>query len=214
MIRFVYLFLFAFLFGLFSIVEMSAQAEESPIAEDINAGEKKQVVADPVVTENDEFYNHLRDYSIFYEIKDIEKAMWIVNSVREGNRLTEEEILGQEAADKLKQRTKSSISFYLNSIAFLSDGKYIVWLNNQKIFLNKPGAEVTLENITTKKAEFRWKTGYTKFVNSVRSYIDTSNKDSRIQASIKDGIASVYFTLEPNQSFVIADEVKIIEGKE
>lgn len=180
-------------------------AEESDV---VNESENEQSAN----IYDDEFYKKIKDHSLFFSSEDIDKMMWIVNSINDGIRLTEEEILGEEALDKLKQKTKSSVEFHLNSIAFFNDGNWAVWLNGKQIKENNEKDDISIVEVLEEKVSFRWNTGYSKFVNAVRNYIESEQKDSRIIAVIKDGIATVDFVIEPNQMLTITDNIQIQEG--
>lgn len=192
----------------------SAPIDESPIETDVIAealvnGEELEIEVDIY---DDDFYRQIMDKSLFFNIADIKKMMWIVDSIKSGIRLTEEDILGEEAVNKLNLRAKSSISFHLDSLLYIDEDSWSVWLNGKPVISKQNERDIEILEITPDFVKLVWSTGYSKFVNSIRYYIEKKIDDSRIRAEIKDGIATVVFTLEPNQSFSITDNVTIIEG--
>ena len=108
----------------------------------------------------------------------------------------------------LRDLPQEAPAFYLNSIAYISDNNWTIWLNGKRIsFYNKEISEIFIDEVSKEKVRFLWKSKYLKYINPDWKKI----KDKNIQVIPERNI--IYFTLRPNQTFESL-KMKIVEGKQ
>ncbi len=150
--------------------------------------------------------------SVMFRQEDAELILSLVQG--EGDPL-----LGQEGGYRNRQ---SSIAFYLNSILYVSQDNWMLWLNNHKFGAGETAddSNITVNNVTPDGAEFTW---WTKNIDRVipnwrnRTREVDTNSYTSIDGKVKialhnDESSSITFSLNPNQTFVI-NSLSVIEGK-
>ena len=122
---------------------------------------------------------------------------------------------GIEAEGKIieKKVTRSSISFYLNSIIYSGPVNWVLWINGNKVTNDKNSTDIEITRIDQHSIDCMWSTGYGKFVDIISAAVENNNIPNSMRVEINDNIAKVFFTLKPNQSFEVSNRVFIKEGK-
>lgn len=102
----------------------------------------------------------------------------------------------------------TNIYIYLNSIMYIADNAWSIWINESKITNSNNGdADIIVSEIRPNYVDIIWSFNLDQ--------LDIVNPKKLIPESmyeIKNNIVSVFLTLSPNQTF-IARENKILEGK-
>ena len=102
----------------------------------------------------------------------------------------------------------TNIYIYLNSIMYIADNAWSIWINESKITNSNNGdADIVVSEIRPNYVDIIWSFNLDQW--------DIVNPKKLIPESmyeIKNNIVSVFLTLSPNQTF-IARENKILEGK-
>ncbi|KIE05418.1 hypothetical protein NF27_DT01920 [Candidatus Jidaibacter acanthamoeba] len=118
----------------------------------------------------------------------------------------------------IEEAKKELTSFYLNSIIYLSNQSWSVWLNNYKVQEKSLGG-VLVDKVNNDSVEFIWKTANLDVISpewQLRLIKDGEyykSKDNRIKIKNDNAEnATIHFILKPNQTFVV-DTLSIIEGK-
>ena len=100
--------------------------------------------------------------------------------------------------------------FYLNSILYLTDAKWIVWLNNRKIGSDTKHPFISVEEVTPEYVKVRWTTNDLNAISpnwkNILSYTGKNTYKSKefditITNLSKKKISIVTFKIKPNQTF-------------
>lgn len=115
-------------------------------------------------------------------------------------------------------------SFYLNSVVFISDKNWTIWINGKKIRMQDINPNIKIESIAKDRAEITWETKDLDIISPVwRSRLEfvEANKENKLERNgyiskkekiyIPEDGSFVRFTLMPNQTFV-SYEMRIAEG--
>lgn len=129
-------------------------------------------------------------------------------------RLTEVEkivIKNQEVTKKkinLVNLEDTNIYIYLNSIMYIADNAWSIWVNENKITNSNNGdADIVVSEIRPNYVDLIW-----SFNLDHWDIINPKKLIPENMYEIKDNMVNVFLTLSPNQAFV-ARENKILEGK-
>lgn len=102
----------------------------------------------------------------------------------------------------------TNIYIYLNSIMYIADNAWSIWVNENKITNSNNGdADIVVSEIRPNYVDLIWSFNL--------DHWDIVNPKKLIPENmyeIKDNMVNVFLTLSPNQAFV-ARENKILEGK-
>ena len=102
----------------------------------------------------------------------------------------------------------TNIYIYLNSIMYISENAWSIWINENKITNSNNGdADIVVSKIRPNYVDIIWSFDLDQW--------DIVNPKKLIPESmyeIKNNIVSIFLTLSPNQAF-IARENKILEGR-
>ena len=103
---------------------------------------------------------------------------------------------------------ETTIVAYLNSILYISQNNWAIWVNGFKVSNDNNGdGEIEVISISPDKAQLLWKISATKW-----SYINPDNSLSQSVYEEKGDTVEMKFTLSPNQTFVPSKN-QVIEGK-
>lgn len=111
------------------------------------------------------------------------------------------------------------IGFYLNSIIYYGDDKWVIWLNGKKFTTQETGTELTIRSVTRHSADFIWaaknldKTvpNWKRRLVYIKDNIYAST-DNNIQVEVLgDDKNLIKFTLKPNQTMNLTT-MAITEG--
>jgi hypothetical protein len=203
----IYKFIFIFIFTIISAVFASEKDDVLEIVENDSVLQEN--------TDNDiKGVGLIKKSSLFYEQKEINQLYNVLDLIKKGISPDEALLALNVESNEVKKILKTSISFYLNAILYYSPSSWSVWINNNKITQDKNNTDLEVIKIDADYVEFRWVTGYTKFVNIVQVGYYNKGLPKNINIDIKDGIATIDFVIKPNQSLTINDDVSIIEGRE
>lgn len=111
-------------------------------------------------------------------------------------------------------------SFYLNSIMYLNDAQWSLWLNNFKFSSGQSHPSIKIIRITPEYVVLRWASRELDIISpNWRKILETQDEVEYFSAtgniSVRQEGESLYiveFRLEPNQNFEISN-MTIIEGK-
>ncbi|MBT4878738.1 MAG: hypothetical protein HON42_02840 [Alphaproteobacteria bacterium] len=160
--------------------------------------------------ENNEILKVLRKSSLFHTQEQLDRLDNALEAINDGRKIIIEDIDGEENVEVIRS---SAINFYLNSIIFYSKTDWILWLNGNKITPKTNESDLELIEINNNFVRLRWITGYEKFVNAIIKETEASRLPARTYVEVSDNIAKIDFTLEPNQTFSVGSNIKILEGR-
>ncbi len=111
------------------------------------------------------------------------------------------------------------IGFYLNSIIYYGDDKWVIWLNGKKFTTQETGTELTIKSVSRHSADFIWEAknldktvpNWKRRLVYIKDNIYAST-DNNIQVEVLgDDKDLIKFTLRPNQTMNLTTMV-ITEG--
>jgi len=111
------------------------------------------------------------------------------------------------------------IGFYLNSIIYYGDDKWVIWLNGKKFTTKETGTELTIKDVTRHSADFIWEAknldktvpNWKRRLVYIKDNIYAST-DNNIQVEVLgDDNSLIKFTLRPNQTMNLTT-MAITEG--
>lgn len=162
------------------------------------------------------------------ELKNIKKANEAANNGQPFVAEDEEEFKikdPKEEQDKLKKQKKkeeeenfkkeeeeqgSEKSYiYFASIIYFNQKDWVIWINDQKITpkTNQQNKELYIKKVHANQIDVIWKLSITKWK------IISGKKSETIAPKInKDNQVEVYFSLKPNQTFMLSNN-SVVEGK-
>lgn len=162
------------------------------------------------------------------ELKNIKKANEAANNGQPFVAEAEEEVKIKDPKgeqDKLKEKKKkeqeekfkkeedeqgSEKSYiYLASIIYFNQKDWVIWINDQKITpkTNQQSKELYIKKVHANQIDVIWKLSITKWK------IISGKKSETIAPKInKDNQIEVYFSLKPNQTFMLSNN-SVVEGK-
>ena len=162
------------------------------------------------------------------ELKNIKKANEAANNGQPFVAEAEEEFKIKDPKgeqDKLKEKKKkeqeekfkkeedeqgSEKSYiYLASIIYFNQKDWVIWINDQKITpkTNQKSKELYIKKVHANQIDVIWKLSITKWK------IISGKKSETIAPKInKDNQIEVYFSLKPNQTFMLSNN-SVVEGK-
>ncbi len=153
-------------------------------------------------------------HSIMFKQDDIQAILSAIASLLNVDGLENE----LSSLTSTEEKKKEILSFYLNSIIYVSSENWAVWLNNYKVE-DKQSQSVSVVKVTDNSAEFKWITDNLDKVspNWLTKVTKVGNVYQSKDGNIKiyydsDKAVSVNFILRPNQTFII-DNLSIIEGR-
>ena len=160
--------------------------------------------------ENNEILKVLRKSSLFHTQEQLDRLDNALEAINDGRQIVIEDIDGEENVEVIRS---SAINFYLNSIIFYSKTDWILWLNGNKITPKTNKSDLELIEINNDFVRLRWITGYEKFVNAIIKETEAGRLPAKTYVEVSDNIAKIDFTLEPNQTFSVGSNIKILEGR-
>jgi len=153
--------------------------------------------------------------SIMFSITDNRRVHELLNSkkaVKEKKQNTDEkdieklmETISIKSED-LAKLPKEAPAFHLNSILYVAQDDWIIWINGKKISINDKDSFVKVKKVTKNHAVLYWESEYFIYINKKW---DSASGDN-IEIDKKNH--RVYFTLYPNQTFV-TKTMEVVEGK-
>lgn len=157
-----------------------------------------------------------RKGSMMFTDKDLRR---LYSAIR-GN-ITEKSDIGMVSEGTTPQVAPS---FYLNSVVFISDKNWAIWINGKKIRMQDINPNIKIESIAKDKAEITWETKDLDIISPAwRSRLEfvEANKENKLEKNgyiskkekiyIPEDGSFVRFSLMPNQTFVSYD-MRIAEG--
>lgn len=184
-----------------------AESKENSIVENDKSSKDYYQNYKSIMFSNDNIKNITDTFPRFY---------YLLNNKENKNdeRLTEVEkivIENQEVTKKkinLVNLEDTNIYIYLNSIMYIADNAWSIWVNSSKITNSNNGeADIVVSEIRPNYVDLIWSFNL--------DHWDIVNPKKLIPENmyeIKDNMVNVFLTLSPNQAFV-ARENKILEGK-
>jgi len=107
------------------------------------------------------------------------------------------------------EEQKVTTTIFLNSIMYLSQDSWTIWVNEKKISnYEKDSGDLKVLEITSDKVKFLWTVSKTKWEIMMPNF----NFDNSISKINENNEVETIFTLKPNQSF-LPETSKIVEGK-
>lgn len=191
--------------------------EEESIDDDKN--DKQQTVKgiDESLKEIDkEFLDIIQGSSLLHTKEQLLQLESVLEAVRTGVKIQEKDIVSEDKKVVVTNKeavTKSSISFYLNSIMYHSKNDWVIWINGNKITQDYNNTDLKIVRVRNNHIKCSWTTGYGKFVNSLIKFNNENLMPKNTSVQISDNIATVEFMLKPNQSFNMSNNIFINEGK-
>lgn len=144
-------------------------------------------------------------------VAEVEEEPKIKGSKEEQEKVKEKKKKEQE--EKLKKEEEEQGSeksyIYLASIIYFNQKDWVIWLNDQKITpkTNQKNKELYIKKVYENQIDVVWKLSITKWK------IISGKKSETIAPKInKDNQIEVYFTLKPNQTFMLSNN-SVVEGK-
>lgn len=168
-----------------------------------------------IIDDSPERLEVIKGSSLFHKKSDLTKLYNILDLIRKGIDPSQE-LLSLNEGDDIEEKkiSKTSMSFYLNAILYYSSSKWSLWVNNKKITQDENNTDLEIMQINPNYIEFRWVTGYSKFVTALQKHYNEKKSSEYIDIDINDGIAIIDFKIKPNQSLTISDKVVIKEGRD
>jgi len=155
--------------------------------------------------DNGYFYNNYK--SIMFNKRDIDDISNVLMNVKNKNRTINNETLSDTNVENNISDAGQTV-FYLNSILYISNNYWTVWLNETKITNEINGdSNIKVLRLSPLKADFAWNFGL-----SIWDLINPNKIIPESMYEIKDNKVTLYFSLRPNQTF-IPKENKVIEGR-
>lgn len=153
-------------------------------------------------------YNDLTKYkSLMFSKKNIDEILKVLPRLDSPDSILNNSLFEKEDESQLADET-NNIAIYLNSIMYISNESWAVWLNGNKITnLNNNDGEIRVFEISPLNVSFIWSVDNTRWniINKNKSIPEEKYK-------IKDNGVDIYFSLSPNQTFIPSLN-KTIEGK-
>ena len=113
----------------------------------------------------------------------------------------------QNEGDGSDKRT--NLSIYLNSIMYISDDAWALWLNGNKITnMNKNNGDIQVLKVTPLYVDFMWKVSDLQW-----QVINKNNVIPKTNYVVNGDYVDLYFTLSPNQTYIPALN-QILEGNQ
>jgi len=144
-------------------------------------------------------------------VAEVEEEPKIKGSKEEQEKVKEKKKKEQE--EKLKKEEEEQGSeksyIYLASIIYFNQKDWVIWINDQKITpkTNQKNKELYIKKVYENQIDVVWKLSITKWK------IISGKKSETIAPKInKDNQIEVYFTLKPNQTFMLSNN-SVVEGK-
>ena len=108
------------------------------------------------------------------------------------------------------ESTQQANGFYLNSILYLADNKWIVWLNNRKIGSDTKHPFISVEEVNPEYVKVKWTTNDLNAISpgwkNLLSYTgkdtyESKEFDIKVKNLSKKKISTITFKIKPNQTF-------------
>jgi hypothetical protein len=144
-------------------------------------------------------------------VAEIEEEINIKDPKGEQDKLKEKKKKEQEEKSKKEEEEQGSEKsyIYLASIIYFNQKDWVIWINDQKITpkTNQKNKELYIKKVHENRIDVIWKLSITKWK------IISGKKSETIAPKInKDNQIEVYFSLKPNQTFMLSNN-SVVEGK-
>jgi len=144
-------------------------------------------------------------------VAEAEEEFKIKDPKEEQNKLKEKKKKEQEENFKKEEEEQGSEKsyIYLASIIYFNQKDWVIWINDQKITpkTNQKNKELYIKKVHENRIDVIWKLSITKWK------IISGKKSETIAPKInKDNQIEVYFSLKPNQTFMLSNNL-VVEGK-
>jgi len=204
--------------ALLAAAQAGAQAPAAPdkIPEPVPV-EKPQPEKDKLPSFGIDYENLSRRGSLMFSKRDLQR----VYSAIRGNLVNNDQLGGTQPTD---QTPKVAPAFYLNSVVFIADKNWAIWVNGKKIRVQDVNPILKVEYVSRDKVEISWETKDLDIISpGWRTKFELGQPDGKnglkqagyyskkYNVSVSLDGALVRFALMPNQTFVSKD-MKIMEG--
>jgi len=144
-------------------------------------------------------------------VAEAEEEFKIKDPKGEQDKLKEKKKKEQEENFKKEEEEQGSEKsyIYLASIIYFNQKDWVIWINDQKITpkTNQKNKELYIKKVHENRIDVIWKLSITKWK------IISGKKSETIAPKInKDNQIEVYFSLKPNQTFMLSNN-SVVEGK-
>jgi hypothetical protein len=185
--------------------DLGEDIKDADLSADIENKTKKEVAKEKKRKSISDYY--IDKKTLMYKKENLNQLIQILDSLERGGELTEEKITKTGGLEKNVVDT-TSISMYLNSILYISENIWSIWVNGQKItnFDKDENEELKILSVTPEEVSFIWSISKIKW-----EIINANNTVSKDSYTIEDNKIKLKFILEPNQSFVPSKN-EVVEG--
>ena len=144
-------------------------------------------------------------------VAEDEEEFKIKNPKGEQDKLKEQKKKEEEENFKKEEEEQGSEKSYIYfaSIIYFNQKDWVIWINDQKITpkTNQQNKELYIKKVHANQIDVIWKLSITKWK------IISGKKSETIAPKInKDNQVEVYFSLKPNQTFMLSNN-SVVEGK-
>ena len=170
---------------------------------------------------SEEFLALIRGSSLLHTKEQLKQLEAVKEAVKTGTKINTESITNKDTKAENnvvikpvnKGITKSSITFYLNSIMYHSKNNWVIWINGNRITKDRNNTDLVILKVSEQHIKCQWTTGYGKFVKSLIKVSNENQMPLNTKVEFNDNIATVEFLLKPNQAFKMSNYVAITEGR-
>lgn len=188
--------------------------ETKPITEDSTTEEKpsmsykEQKLKEALEKEKVEKEYYVKYKSILYKDDNLAKMINVLSAIKRDTAYKETGETQEFDTREISSVFDSAIaSVYLNSIMYVSDNLWSVWVNGIKISnINNGENELRVLDINNSRVKFLWIISMTKW-----EIISQNAQIPEDAYKIKESAVEIQFTLEPNQSYILSFN-KVVEG--
>ena len=120
------------------------------------------------------YYKMLRESTIFHTAEELDRLDDALQALEVGAEVIVDILDVDENKEKETIKT-SNIVFYLDSIMYHDNKDWVIWLNGSKITPELNKTDLKILYINRSMVQFRWITGYKKFVNAIANSIEDGN---------------------------------------